>query len=64
MNPVSVDDIVHEPGFTVIKAIRDGQVFLVSEEMVSRPTMELLDGIAFVKSLLYPDYAQEGISHL
>lgn len=64
MNPVSVDDIVHEPGFSVIKAIRDGQVFLVSEEMVSRPTMELLDGIAFVKSLLYPDYAQEGISHL
>lgn len=64
MNPISVDDILREPGFSVIKAVREGQVFLVSEEMVSRPTLELLDGIAFVKSLLYPDYAQEGISHL
>ncbi len=58
MNPVSVDTIIREPGFAVIKAVRDRQVFLVAEEMVSRPTMELLDGIAFVKSLLYPDYAQ------
>nr|WP_320011142.1 ABC transporter substrate-binding protein [uncultured Desulfobulbus sp.] len=64
MNPVSVDDIMHEPGFSVIKAVRDGQVFLVAEEMVSRPTLELLDGIAFVKSLLYPDYAQKGIIRL
>ncbi len=64
MNPISVDDILHEPGFSVIKAVHEGQVFLVSEEMVSRPTLELLDGIAFVKSLLYPDYAQEGVSRL
>lgn len=64
MNPISVDDILKEPGFEVIKAVREGQVFLVAEEMVSRPTLELLDGIAFVKSLLYPDYAQEGVSRL
>jgi len=64
MNPVSVDDIIKEPGFSVIKAVRDRQVFLVEEEMVSRPTMGLLDGIAFVRSLLYPDFDQEGISSL
>jgi iron complex transport system substrate-binding protein len=64
MNPVSVDDIIKEPGFTVIKAVRARQIFLVDEEMVSRPTMGLLDGIAFVRSLLYPDYGQEGITRL
>lgn len=64
MNPVSVDDIAREPGFGVIKAVRDRQIFLVDEAMVSRPTMELLNGIAFVKSLLYPDYDQNGISGL
>lgn len=64
MNPVSVEDIVQEPGFAVIKAIRERQVFLVAEDMVSRPTMGLLDGIAFVRSLLYPDYGQEGITRL
>jgi iron complex transport system substrate-binding protein len=64
MNPVSVDDIIKEPGFAVIKAVRNRQVFLVDEEMVSRPTMGLLDGIAFVRSLLYPDFDQEGASSL
>jgi iron complex transport system substrate-binding protein len=60
MNPVSVDDIVKEPGFNVIKAVREAQVFLVDEEMVARPTLGLIDGIAFVRSLLYPDYGEEG----
>jgi len=64
MNPVSVDDIVKEPGFGVIKAVRDNQVFLVDEEMVSRPTLGLLDGIGFVRSLLYPDYGREGFPRL
>lgn len=64
MNPVSVDDIVREPGFSVIKAVRERQVFLVDEEMISRPTLGLLDGIAFVRSLLYPDYGQEGVARL
>ena len=39
-------------------------VFLVDEEMVSRPTMGLLQGIGFVRSLLYPDYDQKGITVL
>ena len=62
MNPVSVADIMREPGFEVIKAVREGQVFLVDEAMVSRPTMDLLNGIVFIRSLLYPDFAQEGLA--
>ncbi len=64
MNPVSVDEIMRASGFQVIKAVRQRQVFLVPEELVSRPTMGLLDGIAFVKSLLYPDYSQNGLTRL
>lgn len=59
MNPVSIEMILREPGFEAIRAVRERQVFLVGEEMVSRPTMELLDGIVFVRSLLYPDYSQK-----
>ena len=62
MNPVSVADIMREPGFEVIKAVREDQVFLVDEAMVSRPTMDLLNGIVFIRSLLYPDFAQEGLA--
>ena len=59
MNQGTVDDIIKEPGFEVIKAVKNKQVFLVDEKMVSRPTMELLDGIRFVHSLLYPDHDQK-----
>lgn len=62
MNPVSVADIMREPGFEVIRAVQKDQVFLVDEAMVSRPTMDLLKGIVFIRSLLYPDFAQEGLA--
>ena len=63
-NPVSVDDIVREPGFKAIPAVRKRQIFLVDENMLSQPTMGLIQGIGFVKSLLYPDYDQSGITGL
>jgi iron complex transport system substrate-binding protein len=55
MNPVQVEDITGEPGFGVIRAVRENQVFLVDEELVSRPTPDLLDGIVQVRALLYPE---------
>ncbi len=54
MNPVTVDMIIHEPGFQVIKAIADNQVFLVDEKLVSRPTLGLIEGIDKVFNILYP----------
>ncbi len=54
MNPVTVDMILQEPGFQVIRAVREKQVFLVDEKLVSRPTMGLLEGINRVFNLLYP----------
>ncbi len=55
MNRVKLVDIYQEPGFKVIKAVRDKQVFLVDEKLISRPTMRLLAGIRQIRSLLYPD---------
>ncbi len=54
MNPVTVEMIRNEPGFQVIKAVRDGQVFLVDEKLVSRPTLGLIKGIRTVFDILYP----------
>ncbi len=54
MNPVSEEIIIKEPGFQVIKAVQQGQVFLVDEKKVSRPTMDLLKGIKEIFALLYP----------
>jgi len=55
MNAVTVEMIKQESGFQVIKAIKNNQVFLVDEKLVSRPTLGLLDGITTVFELLYPN---------
>ena len=55
MNPVTVEEILAEPGFEAIKAIREKQVFLVDEALVSRPTPGLIAGIEAIRRILYPE---------
>ncbi len=55
MNPVTRETILREPGFQVIRAVREGRVFLVDERLVSRPTLGLLEGIRTVFGILYPE---------
>jgi len=52
MNRVSVEDIVAEPGFASIKAVREGQIYLIDEKLVSRPTMRLLLGVERVREVI------------
>jgi iron complex transport system substrate-binding protein len=54
MNPVSLQDIQEEPGFNAIKAVRENQVFLIEESLVSRPTFRILEGIEKLNSLFFP----------
>jgi iron complex transport system substrate-binding protein len=54
MNPVEVTTIMNEPGFGAIKAVRNRQVYLIEEALVSRPTLRILDGIEELNALFYP----------
>jgi iron complex transport system substrate-binding protein len=54
MNRPSRAAIKAEPGFTVIRAIRDDEVYLIDEMIVSRPTMRLLAGVYAIGRVLYP----------
>ncbi len=54
MNRVTREIIEQEPGFQAIRAIREGSVFLVDEQLVSRPTRRILEGIRIVHDILYP----------
>jgi iron complex transport system substrate-binding protein len=54
MNPVTIEMIKKEPGFQVIRAVKNNQIYLVDEKLVSRPTLGLLDGIQTVSNILYP----------
>ena len=59
MNRISVAQIMAEPGFGVIRAVKQGRVFLIDEKLVSRPTLNLLSGIYRIGCLLYPDIYRE-----
>lgn len=54
MNKVSAAEITAETGYAALKAVREGRVHLVDEELVSRPTPRLLEGIAAIQAILYP----------
>ncbi len=56
MNKVDVAKIKHEPGFMIIKAVKNNQVYVVDEELTSRPTLRLLLGIYEIGHILYPEY--------
>ena len=55
MNRPTVEMIRNEPGFAVIKAIRENEIYLIDEMIVSRPTLRLIDGIYEIGRRLYPD---------
>jgi len=59
MNQTTVAAIKTEPGYRVIKAVKNDDVYLIDEQIVSRPTMRLLCGIAQTGQILYPEVFTE-----
>ena len=55
MNRPTVALIKDEPGYQVIKAVHQNEIYIVDEHIVSRPTYRLLAGIAKIGTILYPD---------
>jgi iron complex transport system substrate-binding protein len=55
MNRPTVAMIKSESGFKAIKAVKGNQIFIIDEQIVSRPTLRLLEGIHEIGKLLYPD---------
>jgi iron complex transport system substrate-binding protein len=59
MNPILREDILSEPGFQAIRAVREGEVYVVDEGIVSRPGPRLLEGVRSVAEILYPEIMAE-----
>lgn len=59
MNSVSIETIKNEPGFNIIKAIKDNQIYLIDENIISRPVPRLYQGMVTVGRILYPDIFTE-----
>lgn len=54
MNQPTVEEIKNEPGFGIIKAVKDGEIYIIDEEIVARPTIRLLEGVLKIGEILYP----------
>ena len=55
MNKPTTSLIMNEPGFKIIKAVANDQIYIIDEQIVSRPTFRLLNGIYEIGKILYPD---------
>lgn len=55
MNSVSIDQIKSEPGFKIIRAVKNNQIYLIDENIISRPVPRLYQGILAIGRALYPD---------
>ena len=65
MNKPTVKLIMNEPGFKTIKAVAEGEIYLIDEQIVSRPTMRLLDGIYNIGKILYPvDFSNKNLTRI
>jgi iron complex transport system substrate-binding protein len=54
MNRPTCETIASEPGYDLIKAVRNKHIHLIDERLVSRPTLRMLDGICRMAGILYP----------
>lgn len=56
MNPgITPENIKQRPGFDKIKAVREGQIYIVDEKLMSTPSFRLADGVEQLAKILYPE---------
>ncbi|MEF8824493.1 MAG: ABC transporter substrate-binding protein [Desulfohalobiaceae bacterium] len=55
MNQPTREMIKNEPGFSLIRAVRRGEIHIVNEHIVSRPAPRLLLGMYRIGRILYPE---------
>jgi iron complex transport system substrate-binding protein len=61
MNRPTLAAIRNEPGYGLIKAVRENRIHFIDEQLVSRPTPRLLEGICVIGRILYPPlFSNEG----
>ncbi|MCK5096556.1 MAG: ABC transporter substrate-binding protein, partial [Desulfobacteraceae bacterium] len=55
MNNITKAIIKNEAGFQAIKAVANDQIYLINEEIISRPGFRLIQGIKTIGNILYPN---------
>lgn len=53
---VNIESIKKRPGFNVIKAIKENQIYIIEEKLISSPTFRQVDGLRQLFEYIYPEY--------
>ncbi len=59
MNAITKKSIITERGYMAIRAVREKKVYIVPEEIVSRPTLRIIEGVELLHTILYPSGSVE-----
>lgn len=59
MNSATPSSIKKRPGFRTIKAVKEDQVYVIDEKLVSSPTFRLTEGAAKLVEMLYPEMGKK-----
>jgi len=60
MNRPNLESIRKEPGFDLIRAVSNGDIHFIDEQLVSRPTLRMVMGICWIGRILYPEIFAPG----
>ena len=56
---VTMEDILARPGYTAIRAVREGHVLVIDEKLVASPTFRQLEGIELLAAAFDAARAKE-----
>jgi iron complex transport system substrate-binding protein len=51
---VSAKSVGKRPGFSAISAVRDGHIYMVNSDLITRPGPRVIDGLELLAKLLHP----------
>ncbi|MDR2406125.1 MAG: ABC transporter substrate-binding protein [Deltaproteobacteria bacterium] len=58
MNRIPLDVIKNRDIYKVLPAVKNGRVYKVPEDLISRPTPSLIEGVALLENIFYPEDQQ------
>jgi len=56
---VTVESVAERPGWSQIKAVAEGRVYPINDDLISRPGPRQVDGLEEIVRLLHPQLAEE-----
>lgn len=58
-NPTSLDDVRNRPAWSMVNAVKNGKVYTIDGDVISRPGPRIVEGLDQLARLIHPEAFQE-----